>query len=56
MTIDERRRQARDDDYVRNMQKAYKPDLPLKLFLEEEARRQTSAWLATEQLLLCQLS
>ena len=43
MTIDERRRQARDDDYVRNMQKAYKPDLPLKLFLEEEARRQSSA-------------
>ena len=43
LQADERRRQQRDDDHVRNMQKAYKPDLPLKLFLEEEARRQSSA-------------
>ena len=40
----ERRRAMKEDDYVRQMQKAYKPDLPLKLFLEEEARRQTSAF------------
>ena len=40
----ERRRAMKEEEYNRQMQKAYKPDLPLKLFLEEEARRQISAF------------
>ena len=42
LTSDERRRREREDGYINSMKRAYKPDLPIQLFLEEEARKKAS--------------
>lgn len=42
INAEEKKRREREEAYVDAMKKAYKTDLPLQLFLDEDARRKAS--------------